>query len=116
MTTTATRRGHVLSPRALFIAGDWAEPSAATTFDVVGVSCIPAANEPQAIEFTNDSIYGLNASVFTSDPERAYAVGRQLQSGIGREGGVEGLHPDLEAKAMVFETAPKAAQSGYDAG
>jgi aldehyde dehydrogenase (NAD+) len=60
----------------------------------------------------NDTIYGLNASVFTNDPERAYAVARQLragtvghnafktdfsisfggfkQSGIGREGGTEG--------------------------
>jgi aldehyde dehydrogenase (NAD+) len=95
------------------------------------LSVIPAASEAQAIEIANDSIYGLNASVFTDDPERAYAVGRQLragtvghngfrtdfgiafggfkQSGLGREGGVEGLHPYLEAKTMIFETAPEAA-------
>ena len=96
------------------------------------LSVIPAASEAQAIEIANDSIYGLNSSVFTDDPDRAYAVGRQLragtvghngfrtdfgiafggfkQSGLGREGGVEGLHPYLEAKAMIFETAPKASQ------
>ncbi len=96
------------------------------------VSVIPASSEEQAIEIANDSIFGLNSSVFTNDPERAYAVGRQLragtvghngfksdfniafggfkQSGIGREGGVEGLHPYLETKTMIFETAPVAAQ------
>ncbi len=96
------------------------------------LSVIPAASEEQAIDIANDTIYGLNSSVFTDDPERAYAVGRRLragtvghngfkndfgiafggfkQSGIGREGGVEGLHPYLEAKTMVFETAPKAAR------
>ena len=77
------------------------------------VSVIPASSEEQAVAIANDSIFGLNSSIFTNDPERAYAVGRQLragtvgingfksdfniafggfkQSGIGREGGVEGL-------------------------
>jgi len=95
------------------------------------LSVIRAANEEQAIELANDTIYGLNSSVFTNDPERAYAVGRRLragtvghngfksefniafggfkQSGIGREGGIEGLYPYLETKTMIFETAPKAA-------
>jgi acyl-CoA reductase-like NAD-dependent aldehyde dehydrogenase len=95
------------------------------------LSVIPAANEEQAIEIANDTIYGLNSSVFTNDPDRAYAVGRRLragtvghngfktdfgiafggfkQSGLGREGGVEGLHPYLEAKTMIFESAPKGA-------
>lgn len=96
------------------------------------VSVIPAADEEQAIAIANDTIYGLNSSVFTNDPERAYAVGRRLragtvghnrfqsdftisfggfkQSGLGREGGIEGLHPYLEAKTMIFETAPEAAR------
>ncbi len=95
------------------------------------VSVIAAANEEQAIDIANDTIFGLNASVFTHDPERAYAVGRRIrsgtvgvngfkadfdiafggfkQSGIGREGGVEGLHPYLETKTMIFEEAPAAA-------
>ncbi len=92
------------------------------------VSVIPASSEEQAIAIANDSIYGLNSSVFTHDPDRAYAVGRQLragtvghngfksdfniafggfkQSGVGREGGIEGLHPYLETKTMIFEAAP----------
>jgi len=95
------------------------------------LSVIPATNEEHAIELANATIFGLNASVFSNDPERAYAVGRRLragtvghnafkadfsiafggfkQSGIGREGGVEGLLPYLETKTMIFETAPKAA-------
>ena len=96
------------------------------------LSVIPASSEEHAIEIANDTIYGLNSSVFTDDPERAYAVGRRLragtvghngfkndfgiafggfkQSGLGREGGIEGLYPYLEAKTMIFETAPWAAQ------
>ena len=96
------------------------------------LSVIPAASEEQAIDIANDTVYGLNSSVFTNDPERAYAVGRRLragtvghngfksdfsiafggfkQSGLGREGGVEGLHPYLETKTMIFEEAPAAAR------
>jgi acyl-CoA reductase-like NAD-dependent aldehyde dehydrogenase len=95
------------------------------------LSVIPARDEAHAVEIANDTVYGLNASVFTNDPERAYAVGRRIrsgtvghnafktdfsvafggfkQSGIGREGGVEGLHPFLETKTMVFESMPKSA-------
>jgi acyl-CoA reductase-like NAD-dependent aldehyde dehydrogenase len=96
------------------------------------LSVIPAASEEQAIDIANDTIYGLNSSVFTHDPERAYAVGRRIragtvghnafktefaiafggfkQSGIGREGGTEGLYPYLETKTMIFEQAPAAAK------
>lgn len=89
---------------------------------------IPAESEEHAIELANDTIYGLNSSVFTNDPDRAYALGRRIragtvghnswhsdfsiafggfkQSGIGREGGREGLYPYLEAKTMIFEKKP----------
>jgi aldehyde dehydrogenase (NAD+) len=92
------------------------------------LSVVPADNEEHAIELANDTIYGLNASVFTNDPDRAYAVGSRLragtvghnswhtdfdiafggfkQSGLGREGGREGLYPYLEAKTMIFASAP----------
>jgi acyl-CoA reductase-like NAD-dependent aldehyde dehydrogenase len=77
------------------------------------LSVIPVDNEEQAIAVANDSIYGLNASVFTEDVDRARWVAGRLrsgtvghnnvrsdfgmafggfkQSGIGREGGIEGL-------------------------
>ena len=92
------------------------------------LSVIPADSEAHAIEIANDTIYGLNASVFTNDIDRAYAAGRQLrtgnvghnalrwdqnivfggfkQSGIGREGGVEGLLPFLEAKLLLLDAMP----------
>ena len=94
------------------------------------LSVIPADNEQQAIAIANDTIYGLNASVFTNDVDRARDVARQLrsgtvghnafrtdfgiafggfkQSGIGREGGTEGLHPFLETKTVILEGRPAA--------
>jgi acyl-CoA reductase-like NAD-dependent aldehyde dehydrogenase len=92
------------------------------------LSVIPAANEAAAVDIANDSIYGLNASVFTNDIERAYSTARELrsgtvghncfrtdfeiafggfkQSGIGREGGVEGLQPFLETKTVILDEKP----------
>jgi acyl-CoA reductase-like NAD-dependent aldehyde dehydrogenase len=92
------------------------------------LSVIPAESEEEAIAIANDTPYGLNSTVFTNDPDRAYAVGRQLragtvginewktdftiafggfkQSGIGREGGREGILPFLETKTMIFEKMP----------
>ena len=92
------------------------------------ISVIPADGENKAIEIANDSPYGLNASVFTNDSRRAYAVSRRLrsgtvghngfrtdssiafggfkQSGIGREGGVEGLLSYLEAKTVLLDDEP----------
>ena len=92
------------------------------------VSVIAADSEEHAIDIANDTIYGLNNSVFTNDATRAYDVARQLrsgtvghnvwrsdfsiafggfkQSGIGREGGTEGLMPYLETKAIILEGTP----------
>ncbi len=93
------------------------------------VSVIPAADEKAAVAIANDTIYGLNASVFTNDVDRARAVAGQLrsgtvghnsfrtdfsiafggfkQSGLGREGGTEGLLPFLETKTVILEQAPE---------
>ena len=92
------------------------------------LSVIPAADEDDAVRIANDTIYGLNASVFTSDVNRARQVGGRLrsgtvghnamrtdfgvsfggfkQSGIGREGVHEGLPHFLETKFMVLEGRP----------
>ena len=89
------------------------------------LSVIPAEDEQDAIAIANDTIYGLNASVFTNDVDRAREVAGQLrsgtvghnafrtdfgiafggfkQSGIGREGGREGLLPFLETKTVILE-------------
>jgi aldehyde dehydrogenase (NAD+) len=92
------------------------------------LAVIPADDDEQAVDIANDTIYGLNASVFTSDLDRAYAVARRIrsgtvgqnmmrnegsiafggfkQSGIGREGGAEGLRSYLETKVIVLEGMP----------
>jgi aldehyde dehydrogenase (NAD+) len=94
------------------------------------LAVIPAADEQDAVRIANDSIYGLNASVFTNDVDRAREVARELrsgtvghnafrtdfgmafggfkQSGIGREGGKEGLMPFLETKTVILEGRPEA--------
>lgn len=94
------------------------------------LSVIPADSEEQAIDIANDSMYGLNASIFTADANRARDMGGRLragnvghnnlrmdlsigfggykQSGLGREGGVQGLHPYLETKTLLLDDAPSA--------
>jgi acyl-CoA reductase-like NAD-dependent aldehyde dehydrogenase len=92
------------------------------------LSVIPAKDEREAVAIANDTIYGLNASVFTNDADRAREVAGQLrsgtvghnasrtdfsiafggfkQSGIGREGGTEGLLPFLETKTVILDGPP----------
>ncbi|MGC4250487.1 MAG: aldehyde dehydrogenase [Sphingobium sp.] len=89
------------------------------------LSVIRARDEQHAIDMANDTIFGLNASVFTNDPDRFLRVSRQIragtvghngprtdfslgfggfkQSGIGREGGTDGLLPFLEEKTVVMD-------------
>jgi aldehyde dehydrogenase (NAD+) len=92
------------------------------------LTVIPADDEDQILTVANDTMYGLNASVFTPDVDRAREVARRLrsgtvghnafrtdfsiafggfkQSGIGREGGTEGLLPFLETKTVILEGVP----------
>ena len=89
---------------------------------------IPAEDEQDAIRIANESNYGLNGSVLTSDVQAAYDISRRIrtgvmgqngmrmefgmpfggfkQSGIGREGGEEGLWPYLETKTILLDGAP----------
>ena len=97
------------------------------------LSVIPADNEEHAVDIANDTIYGLNAAVFTPDIARARQVAGMLrsgtvghngmrldfnaafggfkQSGIGREGGREGLLPYLETKTLLLDEEPP--RSGF---
>jgi betaine-aldehyde dehydrogenase len=92
------------------------------------LSVIAAEDEADAVRIANDSLFGLNNAVFTNDIERAYQTARALrsgtvghnglrldftiafggfkQSGVGREGGVEGLKPYLETKTVILEDRP----------
>jgi acyl-CoA reductase-like NAD-dependent aldehyde dehydrogenase len=95
------------------------------------LSVIPAEDEEDQIRIANDSPYGLNSAVFTDDEDRAWRFARRIrsgtvgqnahrnshafafgcfkQSGIGREGGREGLMPYLEAKAIILDREPSEA-------
>jgi aldehyde dehydrogenase (NAD+) len=92
------------------------------------LSVIPAADEQDAVRIANDTIYGLNSSVFTQDVDRAREVAGQLragtvghnglrtdfgmafgrfkQSGVGRESVLQGVLPFLETKAVILDGAP----------
>ena len=73
-------RGWFIEPT---VFGNVDNSSAIAQEEIFGpvLSVIPAQNEQQAIAIANDTIYGLNASVFTNDVERARDVARQLRSG-----------------------------------
>jgi aldehyde dehydrogenase (NAD+) len=92
------------------------------------LSVIPADSEEHAIALANDTSYGLNASVFTNDTDRALSVARRLrsgtvghngfrsdwkiafggfkQSGTGRECGREGVYPFTESKTVILAAEP----------
>ena len=89
---------------------------------------IPAEDEEDAIRLANESNFGLNGSVLTTDPQAAYDISRRVrtgvmgqngmrmefgmpfggfkQSGVGREGGEEGLWPYLETKTILLDGPP----------
>jgi acyl-CoA reductase-like NAD-dependent aldehyde dehydrogenase len=88
------------------------------------VSIIQYKDENDAIRIANDTQYGLHGAVYTADPEKGYALARRVrsgsvtvnglivdpkmpfggfkQSGIGREGGIEGLDLYFETKTIYF--------------
>lgn len=94
------------------------------------LALIPCEDEEDAIRIANESNYGLNGSVLTQDPQAAYAIGRRIrtggfgqnglrmdfglpfggfkQSGVGREGGPEGLWGYVETKTMLLDGMPSA--------
>lgn len=91
------------------------------------VAVIPYAHEEEAIAIANNSTYGLNGAVFTTDIERGLDVARHMEtgtvelngssagfqapmggvkySGLGREFGREGLDPFVELKSIGISPA-----------
>jgi aldehyde dehydrogenase (NAD+) len=120
-------RGYYVEPT---VFGNVDNGSAIGSEEIFGpvLAVIKANDEQDAVRLANDTIYGLNASVFTNDIDRARAVAGELrsgtvghnafrtdfgmafggfkQSGIGREGGKEGLLPFLETKTVILEGRP----------
>jgi aldehyde dehydrogenase (NAD+) len=90
------------------------------------LAMIPFRDEAEAITLANDTSYGLGASVQTSDIKRAIRVAKAVRagtfgingytvmpnapfggyktSGLGREGGREGIDAFLETKTVVIAT------------
>ena len=88
------------------------------------VSVMSYSDLDDAVRKANNSTYGLSGAVYTADPERGYELARRMrtgsvtvngmivdpkfpfggfkQSGIGREGGVEGLDNYVETKTVHF--------------
>ena len=113
-------QGYYIEP-TVFGGVDNASALAQTeTFGPV-VSVIKFSDEAEAVRIANDTPYGLNAFVQTTDLSRAHRVARRLeagsvwinkfsdispqgpyggykQSGFGRTGGLEGLHEFLQIK------------------
>ena len=113
-------QGYYIEP-TVFGGVDNASALAQTeTFGPV-VSVMKFSDEAEAVRIANDTPYGLNAFVQTTDLARAHRVARQLeagavwinqfsdispqgpyggykQSGFGRTGGLEGLHEFLQIK------------------
>ncbi len=95
------------------------------------VACIiPFADEAEAIELANDTIYGLSGSIWTRDGARALRVARAIdtgvlsinsnssvrvstpfggfkQSGVGRELGPDALDAYTEVKNVFYATEAK---------
>lgn len=95
------------------------------------VLCVlPFDDVDQAVAIANASDYGLAGAVYTHDLDQAYAVARKIrtgtvghngpladfsigfggfkQSGIGREGGAQGLSAYLEPKTLLLQGVPSA--------
>jgi betaine-aldehyde dehydrogenase len=130
---THLNRGFFIEPT---VFGGVDNHSAIAQEEIFGpvLSVIPATDEADAIRIANDSAFGLNGAVFTHDSDRAYAIARQIrtgtvgqnghltdftiafggfkQSGVGREGGVEGLYPYLESKTILLAGRPSRLAAG----
>ena len=88
------------------------------------VSFISYRDIDDAVAKANDTIYGLHGAVYTEDSDQGYTVARRMrsgsitvngmvvdpkmpfggfkQSGMGREGGIEGLDQYFELKTIYF--------------
>ncbi|MEZ2352171.1 aldehyde dehydrogenase [Caballeronia sp. RCC_10] len=86
------------------------------------IAVIPYGSEEEAISIANNTRYGLNGSVFTTDIDRGISVAKRMEtgtvelngnsagflapmggvkhSGLGREFGPEGLDPFVELKSV----------------
>ncbi|WP_332817343.1 aldehyde dehydrogenase [Sphingopyxis sp.] len=120
-------RGYFIEPTLFANVGNDSRIAQEEIFGPV-LSLIPCVDEEDAIRIANDSHYGLNGSVLTHDADAAYRIARRIrtggvgqnglrmdfglpfggfkQSGLGREGGPEGLLGYVETKTILLDGAP----------
>lgn len=120
-------RGYFIEPTLFANVGNDSRIAQEEIFGPV-LSLIPCDGEEDAIRIANESNYGLNGSVLTHDHNAAYRIARRIrsgavgqnglrmdfglpfggfkQSGIGREGGIEGLMAYLELKTILIDGMP----------
>ncbi|NML92900.1 aldehyde dehydrogenase [Novosphingobium olei] len=123
----ALERGYFIEPTVFANATNAMAIAQEEIFGPV-TAVIPYDSEEEAIAIANASDFGLSGGVFTHDTDRAYAVARRIRtgtftqngrefdltnpfggfkkSGIGREGGVEGLEAFCETKTVFLPRAP----------
>ncbi|MDF3310069.1 aldehyde dehydrogenase [Rhodococcus sp. T2V] len=115
-------RGYFFEPTVLIDVDNASRVAQEEIFGPV-ISVITFRDIEDAIAIANDSVYGLGGAVFSADADRAFEIARRIrsgtvtingfvgshvttpfggykQSGLGREGGVEGLQAFLEPKSV----------------
>jgi acyl-CoA reductase-like NAD-dependent aldehyde dehydrogenase len=123
--TGGTRNGASFAPT---IVADVAPTMRISREELFGpaVAVTPVESIEQAIEFANDSLYGLSSAIFTNDVTNAWRFARQVeagnihvnwtplwradfmpygglkQSGVGKEGPRYAVEEMTESKAVVF--------------
>jgi acyl-CoA reductase-like NAD-dependent aldehyde dehydrogenase len=119
-------KGHYIDPT---IFADVTADMAIAREEVFGpvVAVLPYRDIDEAVALANDTDYGLSGSVFTRNAEQGYRIARRIRtgqvgvnavelapnvpfggyklSGIGREGGVEGLEAFLQTQAVFMPSA-----------
>jgi aldehyde dehydrogenase (NAD+) len=117
------RRGYFIEPTVFTDVDSRMKIAQEEIFGPV-VSVIAYDTIEDAVRIANDTCYGLHGAVYTADPEEGYAIARRIragsvginglivdpkmpfggykESGMGREGGIEGLDPYFELKTIYL--------------
>ena len=119
-----TERGYFIEPTVFADVDNKMRIAQEEIFGPV-VVVIPFDDLDEAVKIANDSVYGLSGAVYAKDRELAESIARRIrtgqvgintwdmcivqpfggykQSGLGREGGIEGLMPYLETKVLMSD-------------
>lgn len=133
-------RGWYIEPTVFTGVAPWMAIAQDEVFAPV-LAALTYADEDEAVAIANDTNYGLNGSVFSTDPEHGLAVAGRIRtgtvelnghtvgfhapiggfkgSGIGREAGPEGFDPYTEVRSIglpadVADELERKATANYD--